>query len=389
MFLKTTDRAWTYGETVAEVQQRVTEEPVVLTPGLDAESVFDVLAGVFGGGARVDSPLATLVDSPEMNGARLVVFTSGTTGVPKGVRLTFENLRAAAGASVEHLDHDEFDTWLLAMPLGHVGGLSILVRSAYAGGAVRLLPEFDPVSFSIALHGDVTMVSVVPTMLHQVLEHDSGPYEGLRAVLVGGGPIPHGLLERGADAGLPVLPTYGMTETFGQMATLKPDSSLEGRAHPLPGIQLRIEPDGRIAVRGPQVSPGYLGEPDRADDWFVTSDLGELDDDGAVKVTGRADDVIVTGGENVDPTRVEIELLALPGVTDVVVVGIPDEEWGEVVAAMYVGSETEIALTAVLGQRLPRHMVPTRWLSVDAMPKTALDKDDRYAVLTLLEAQDW
>jgi O-succinylbenzoic acid--CoA ligase len=174
-----------------------------------------------------------------------------------------------------------------------------------------------------------------------------------------------------------------MTETFGQAATLSPGSALEPHAHPLPGIQLRIEPDGRIAVKSLQVFAGYLGESDREDDWFVTSDLGELDD-GALSVSGRVDAVIVTGGENVDPVRVEIELLAHSGVDDVVVVGIPDEEWGEIVAAVYVGSATTEALAFDLGERLPRHMVPTKWLTVDAIPKTALDKDDRSAARALL-----
>jgi len=179
-----------------------------------------------------------------------------------------------------------------------------------------------------------------------------------------------------------------MTETFGQVATLKPGSPLVRRAHPLPGIQIRIEPDGRIALKGRQVFSGYLNEPDRDDDWFVTSDLGELDADGALKVIGRVDAVIVTGGENVDPARVEVELLAHTGVDDVVVVGVPDEKWGEIVAAVYAGSASKTVLTQNLRARLPGHMVPSRWLSVDAIPKTALDKDDRSAVRALLEEED-
>ncbi len=385
VFLKTPDRVWTYGETVSEVSDRVSDEVVTLYPGLNTDSLFDCLAAIAGGGAVLLSPGVKTSSNLLPTGTTLVVFTSGTGGRPKGVRLTMENLEAASAASVEHLGHGESDTWLLAMPLHHVAGLSILVRSIYAGGAVRLLTKFDPGTFSVAMHGDVTMVSVVPTMLHEILEHNTASYEALRAVLVGGGPIPDGLLERGAEAGLPVLPTYGMTETFGQVATLRPGSPLKRRAHPLPGTKLRIEPDGRIAIKSRQVFPGYLNEADRDDDWFVTSDLGELDDDGALRVIGRDDTVIVTGGENVDPVRVEIELLAHPGVDDVVVLGIPDEKWGEVVAAVYVGSAAQEALTSDLGERLPRHMVPTRWLSVDAIPKTALDKDDRSAVRALLD----
>ena len=384
-FLKTVDRVWTYGETLSEVSQRITDEVTTLDPRLNTDSVFNCLGAIAGGGAvllgpSIEDPRQSLPD-----GTTLVVFTSGTGGRPKGVRLTMENLEAASSASTDHLGHDESDTWLLAMPLQHVAGVSILVRSIYAGGSVRLLSGFDVETFIPAMHGGVTMVSVVPTMLHSILEHDSGPYEGLRAVLVGGGPIAGGLLRKGAEAGLPVLPTYGMTETFGQVATLKPGSPLESRAHPLPGIRLRIEPDGRIAVNGRQLFAGYLGEPNRNDDWFITSDLGEIDDDGALSVSGRVDAVIVTGGENVDPVRVEVELLAHPGVVDVVVVGIPDEKWGEIVVAVYVGSATEDELVSDLGERLPRYMVPSRWVMVEAIPRTALDKPDRSAARTLLE----
>jgi len=384
-FLRTVERVWTYGETYDEVRSRVTSEVLTLRPALDSDSVFDCLAAIAGGGGVLLGP--SIEDAPETlpKGTALVVFTSGTGGRPKGVRLSIENLEAASVASTQHLGHDQTDTWLLAMPLYHVAGVSILIRSIYAGGSVRLLPRFDPEPFSAALHADVTVVSVVPTMLHRLLDHDHGPYEGLRAVLVGGGPIPDGLLQRGAGADLPVLPSYGMTETFGQVATLKPGSPLQSRAHPLPGVQLRIESDGRIAVKARQVFSGYLGEPDREDDWFVTSDLGEIDCDGALKVIGRDDAVIVTGGENVDPTRVELELLAHPGVEDAVVVGIPDEKWGQIVAAAYVGTASEQELDLALRDRLPSFMVPKRWLAVESIPMSSLGKPDQSGARILLQ----
>ena len=278
-----------------------------------------------------------------------------------------------------HLGHGEEDTWLLAMPLAHVGGVSILARSVFAGGAVRLQSGFDVAAFAVALREDVTMVSVVPTMLRLLLDHDSGPYESLRAVLVGGGPIPDGLLEEAASRGLPVLPTYGMTETFGQVATLRPGAALERRAHLLPGVEARIEGDGRIALKGRQISPGYLGEPDRTDPWFVTDDLGELDRDGALRVLGRADTVIITGGENVDPARVESEIEALSGVDEVVVAGVPDDRWGEVLVAVYAGSADSGDLAEAMSAHMPRYMIPTRWLTVPAIPRTPLGKPDRAA----------
>ena len=385
-FLRTVERVWTYGETYDEVRSRVTSQVVILRPVLDADSVFACLAGIGGGGTVLVGPGLDVPAEVDLAGASLVVFTSGATGAPKGVRLTADNLEAASVASIGHLGHDESDTWLLAMPLSHVGGLSILVRSAFAGGSVRLLPGFDPESFAAAMREDVTMVSVVPTMLQRILDSHPGPYQGLRSVLLGGGPIPAGLLERAGRATLPTLPTYGMTETFGQVATLEPGSPPARRAHPLPGIQLRIGSDRLIAVRGRQVSPGYLGEPDRTDPWFVTGDLGELDSDGALRVLGRADTVIVTGGENVDPARVEATLREHTAIDDVLLVGLPDEHWGAVVACLYVGEVSPGEAGLWLGQRLPVFMVPKRWLAVDRIPTTTLGKPDRSAARSLLQS---
>jgi O-succinylbenzoic acid--CoA ligase len=379
------DRVWTYGETLAEVGARLTERSRVITPALSVESVFDVVAGMAGGGATVIGPqLDPTIGTAD---ATLVVFTSGTTGPPRGVRLTEANLRAASAASAAHLGHDTEDNWLLAMPLHHVGGLSIVVRQIFSGGSVTLLPEFDPAAFTRAMRGRVSMVSVVPTMLRRII--GLGPFHDLRAVLVGGGPIPDGLLEEAEATGLPVLPTYGMTETFGQVATLKPGSIVERKSHPLPGIRLRIEPDGRIAIRGEQVSPGYVGQPDRADPWLVTSDLGTLDADGALRVLGRADTVIVTGGENVDPARVEEVIRGHAGVDEVVVVGVPDEEWGEVLVAVYSGGAPVTELRDWVTARLPGFMVPKRWRVADEIPRTAIGKPDRAASLALgLDADD-
>lgn len=385
-FLRTVERVWTYGETYDEVRSRVTSQVVILRPVLDADSVFACLAGIEGGGTVLVGPGLDVPAELDLAGASLVVFTSGATGAPKGVRLTADNLEAASVASIGHLGHDESDTWLLAMPLNHVGGLSILVRSAFAGGSVRLLPGFDPESFAAAMREDVTMVSVVPTMLQRILDGHPGPYQGLRSVLLGGGPIPAGLLERAGRATLPTLPTYGMTETFGQVATLEPGSPPARRAHPLPGIQLRIGSDRLIAVRGRQVSPGYLGESDRTDPWFVTGDLGELDSDGALRVLGRADTVIVTGGENVDPARVEATLREHTAIDDALLVGLPDDHWGSVVACLYVGEVSPGEAGLWLGQRLPVFMVPKRWLPVDRIPTTALGKPDRSAARGLLQS---
>lgn len=377
-FLRAEGRLWTYGEALEEVDARQVDTPRIIQPSLDPGSVFEVMAGIDGGGATIVGPEPETTEPGE---ADLVVFTSGTTGPPKGVRLTMLNLTAAASASSDHLGHGPEDDWLLAMPLHHVGGLSIIVRQGYTGGSITMLPGFEAETFATAMKGPVTMVSVVPTMLARLIDY--GPYDGLRAVLVGGGPIPDGLLERAASAGLPVLPTYGMTETFGQVATLRPGAPLERKAHPLPGIEFRTGPDGRIAVKGRQVSPGYLGAPDRPDPWFVTSDLGEIDDRGALRILGRADNVIVTGGENVSPEQVEAVIRTHPEVREAVVVGLPDPEWGEVVACVFEG--TAVRLPEWAGERLAAHMVPKKWLSVPEIPRTSIGKPDREAVRSLAE----
>lgn len=379
VFLRAGDRSWTYGEALAEVEARLHVAPRLSIVTLSPDSIFDLIAGISSGGITVVGPRPHATRTFD---ADLVVFTSGTTGPPKGVRLTRLNLTAAAAASAEHLDHDAEDDWLLALPMHHVGGISIVVRQAYTGGSITMLDGFEAKAFAEAMKGSVTMVSVVPTMLARLIEH--GPFSGLRAVLVGGGPIPPGLLEAGAEAGLPVLPTYGMTETFGQVATLDPGSPLAYRAHPLPGVEFDIGPKGRIAVKGPQVSPGYAGEPDRPNPWFVTSDRGEIDDEGALRVLGRADTVIITGGENVNPERVEAVLRSHQGVDEAVVVGIFDAEWGEKVVCGYTGTATAAELRSWASERVPEYMVPRRFVALDSIPRTALGKPDRSAIEALL-----
>jgi O-succinylbenzoic acid--CoA ligase len=357
----------------------------LLRPRLDVGSVVDLLAVVSTGCAVVIGPDVEVPRGVDPQGAATVVFTSGTTGAAKGVRLTRANWEAAASASQQHLGNDSNDVWLLAMALHRVGGIAIVLRSAFAGGTVRMLSRFDPAEFVAALRSGVTFASVVPTMLKRILDINPGPYRGVRGVLVGGGPIPAGLLERASDAGLRVLPTYGMTETCGQIATLRPGSPVERKAHPLPGVELRIERDHRIAVRGRMVSSGYLGEPDREPgSWFVTGDLGELDPDGALRVLGRADHLIVSGGENIDPEVIEAYLNQIAGVEAALVVGVASAEWGTEVACVYVGGLEQAVVEARLRERLTGRLIPKRWLRVDTLPMTDLGKPDRDQAIRLL-----
>ncbi|MGA7097199.1 MAG: AMP-binding protein [Acidimicrobiia bacterium] len=368
----------TFGRALGLMGKAKTDPIVDLTPTLDFASIVAILSAMSTGTVFLSGPGQSMPTTADPGSAVTVMLTSGSSGAPKAVRHTTENWLAAAEASQAHLGYDGDDVWLLAMPLYHVGGLSIVVRSAYTGGTVRILPEFQPSTFAAALRGDVTMASVVPTMLSRLLDHDPGPYEGLRAVLVGGGPIPDGLLERASEARIPVLPTYGMTETCGQVATLRPGSVIEAKADPLPGVELRIGPDDRIALRCPMLSPGYLGEPDRErGGWFVTNDLGALDADGALRLRGRADTVIVTGGENVVPEIVEGALMRVDGIEDALVIGVADADWGEQVCCVYVGDVDHGALDSELRKSLPTHMIPKRWVRVDTIPVAGPGKPDR------------
>lgn len=385
-FLTSGESVWTYGDAVLQVESRLAQDWVTIEPSLDSDSVFSILAGLSGPGLTVLPPgRGTGYRVRGTDRDRLIVFTSGSGGEPKGVRLTMANLVAAARASAEHLGHGPDDCWLLCLPLHHVAGLSILVRSAYAGGSVRLMERFEPATAAAEMRGGVTMASMVPTMLVRTLEQDPGPYQGLRAVVLGGGPIPDGLLERARASGIPALPSYGMTETFGQVATLRPGAAPEARAHLLPGIEMRVEPDGRLAVAGDQVSPGYAGEPDRPDRWLVTNDRGQIDAEGAVRILGRADAVIVSGGENIDPQLIEAALAGHGSVGDFVVVGVPDPDWGAMVTCLYTGDASAEDLDGFLRQRVPSHLVPKRWVRVERIPRTALGKPDRGAALRLVE----
>jgi o-succinylbenzoate---CoA ligase len=377
VFIETPDETLTFGAISRAVNEHHVEGTENLQPALDFRSVIDLIA-VMSKGTAVISEKTIDTSSIDPAGAASVVFTSGSSDGRKGVRLTLDNWEAAARASMDHLGHGPDDTWLLALPLHHVAGLSIIVRSIYSGGAVRMLPGFDPVTYAAHLRHGVTVASMVPTMISRLLEADPGPYQGLKAVLLGGGPIPDRLLEQAHASGLPVLPSYGLTETAGQVATLRPGDPLENKAYPLPGVMLRLEPDGRIAVRGPMVSPGYVGEPDRAaEDWLVTGDLGTIDGDGALRVTGRADTIIVSGGENIDPAVVEAAVVLVAGVEEALVAGLANDLWGMETVCLYVGESDPSQVEAELRDILPGFMIPKRWLQVAALPLTPLGKPDR------------
>jgi len=329
-----------------------------------------------------------------------VIYTSGTTGRPKGAVLTHGNFYWSAVASAMNLGVRQDDRWLACMPLFHVGGLSILLRSAIYGTTAVVHERFEEARVNAALREDgITLLSVVATMLTRMLEVDTAPLgDSLRAVLLGGGPAPRPLLEAARDRGVPVLQTYGLTETASQVATLSSEDALRklGSAGlPLSSSTVRVEVDGRtaeageigeICVLGPTVCAGYLHRPDATaeairDGWLHTGDLGYLDDEGYLYVADRRDDLIVSGGENVYPAEVESALLALKGVEECAVVGVPDDRWGHVVVAVIVGNAEPEAIPALLRDDLAGYKVPRRverWS--EPLPRTASGKLQRHLV---------
>ncbi len=316
---------------------------------------------------------------PRPPDAHTLVPTSGTSGAPRVVVLTRANVAAAVAASARRLGTTADDRWLLVLPLHHVGGLSVLWRTMAAGGSIVLHDRFDAARVAAALRGGTaTIASLVPTMLHRVLAADPGPYPPAK-VLLGGAAAPASLVLRGLDAGLAVLPTYGLTEACSQVATVVPgeeQASLGTAGPPLDGLDVTIAAGGHIAVAGPQVSPGYAGEAPHAGP-LVTGDFGRFDAAGRLVVLGRADDVIVTGGEKVWPQHVEDVLRGCPGVEDVAVVGSPDEEWGQQVVAVVVGRAQPPDLESWARERLAPHEVPKAWRRVARLPRNPLGKLDR------------
>lgn len=331
------------------------------------------------------------------------MFTSGTTGEPKGVRVTWRNLTASALASALRLGVTPEDRWLCCLPPYHMGGLAPVVRSVLYGTTLVLQSAFDTAETATALsREDATGISLVPTQLQRLLDDGWTPPASLRTVLLGGAPASESLLERALDAGVPVHPTYGMTETASQVATARPETV---RDHPTTvgqpllwtsvtvvedGIVCEPGETGELVVEGPTVTPGYLDEKRTAESTsefgFHTGDVGYRDEAGRYWVLGRQDEVIITGGELVVPGEVADRLETHPDVVAAAVVGIDDEEWGEKVTALVVSEEDNndgVAVGELLehcGETLASFKHPKEVVVTEEMPRTASGTVDRDAV---------
>ncbi len=328
----------------------------------------------------IDAPLPSLSDlagrpgRPKKGGEHgaeveaAVMHTSGTTAAPKPVVLARGNFLASALGSAVALGLDPDERWLCPMPLTHVGGLSIPLRSAIYATTAVLRGHFDAEAVLNDLMNParrITLVSLVPTMLARLLDGGLERPPTLRWALLGGGPIAPALLERAERAGVPVAPTYGMTEAGSQIATF---------GWPLPGVDLRTAEDGEVLVGGPIVSAGALSN----DGWLHTGDLGRFDDRARLEIIGRKSDTIVSGGENVAPAEVEAVLLEHPAVADAAVHPRPDPEWGEaVVATVVLRDGLEAApdeLRAHCATRLAGFKVPKMIAFAAELPRTQSGK---------------
>jgi O-succinylbenzoic acid--CoA ligase len=302
------------------------------------------------------------------NDVATVMYTSGTTSAPKPVELTHHNWFANACGSALALGLDPAERWLCPMPLAHVGGLSILLRSTIYATTVVLQDRFHvPAVLEELMNPErrITLVSLVPTMLSRLLDAGLEAPPTLRWALLGGAPIAPGLLQRAAEAGVPVAPTYGMTEACSQIATF---------GLPLHGVQLRLAEDGELLVSGTVVAPGALAP----DGWLHSGDLAAFRDDGMLEIVGRKADTIVSGGENVAPAEVEAVLLSHPAVADAGVFARPDPEWGEAVIARVVLRDGESvgpdALRDFVRGRIAMFKVPKEVEFADSLPRTASGK---------------
>ncbi len=348
----------------------------------------------------LDSWGAFLTTEPHDDQIAAILFTSGTSGTPKAAQITYGNLRALADASADRLGVNAVDRWLLPLPLYHVGGLSIVFRSAVQGTKAVLPDDNTTQAIMRALVDErITHVSLVPTQVFRLLEAGFTPPPSLKLILVGGAAASPDLLSAAHARNYPIATTYGLTEATSQVATMLPEdvrAKPGSVGKPLKGMIVRIVDEqgldqppgvyGDIVISGAAVMKGYVSYPETGG-VFNTGDIGYFDADGDLWLVQRRTDLIVSGGENVYPTEVEAVLRLHPSVAEACVVGISDAEWGERVAAAVIlkngtPGHTE-AMIAFCRERLAGYKIPRYIRFVDSLPMTASGKIMRGAVRQL------
>jgi O-succinylbenzoic acid--CoA ligase len=301
-----------------------------------------------------------------LSDTRLIVATSGTTGTPKPIPLTCMQLIISAFGSAIRIGHLASDRWINPLPLNHVGGLSILYRCAWYGTTVDLHTSFRPDRINRSIEEGASLVSVVPVMLDRILaDRLDDPFPPhVRCILVGGARTPPSLIERCRRIKAPVSLTWGMTEAASQIGTRFPGDLDSAGVPPMPFATVRPDGTGRLHVSGPLVQ----GE-------HPTADRGFIADTGEIVIEGRVDNVIISGGENIDPTEIEVVLTEHPAVDAAIVVGVPDETWGQRPIAFLVGRPVETReLRAWCRASLSRFKVPSVFQWVDDFPRNHMGK---------------
>lgn len=306
------------------------------------------------------------------DGDLVVVATSGTTGQPKGVILTDEAIAASARATSTGLGVDPAnDHWLCSLPLNHVGGLSVVLRSLLTETKLTLLDHFDVELFDQALHEGATLTSLVPTTLKRLGDKRSAQF---RKILLGGSAMP-------ADLPDNVVTTYGMTET---------GSGVVYDRTPLGGVEIKITESGEIALRCPMLLRTYRNgiDPKDSDGYFRTGDVGSINEHGELQVLGRKSELIISGGENVWPVAIEQLLTGLPGIDEIAVAGVDDAEWGQRVVAIVVTNDKTTIDLAVLNDRCRNEIGPWAMMSelfyVNELPRTTIGKLDRVGIAKII-----
>lgn len=368
------------------------EGPVV-APYATEEPPSNLTAPLASTSSNGSSPHAGQAPEGMAPDTAVVVSTSGSTGQPKQTMLTIDSLAASSMATAMKLRGE--GQWLCTLPVHHIAGLQVLVRSLYAGTKPMVMDSadgFNPDAFTSAAQ-EMTdphrYVSLVPTQLHRLLNSpDPNTLSVLRrfnAILLGGGPSNPELLGTAASEGLKVFTTYGMSETCGGCVY---------NGKPLPGVQIELD-DGRIRLGGDVVAGGYLNRPELTrrhfvDDggtrWYVTDDLGEIDDNGTLRVIGRIDDVVISGGLKISAASVRTAIESVDGVRYAFVTGIESAEWGHVVAAAIVGApDTRQSMVDAVRRDVAAEAVPKVVRFVPELPMLPTGKPDRQQLIGLLE----
>jgi O-succinylbenzoic acid--CoA ligase len=424
-FLITHERTFTYAEMASCVEERITRLPpsklVALIGHTSAETIIALLALLETATPFVaihprwtelertrvleESRPSHLLDGDAIHSLSLgeiealptsllaVLYTSGTSGRSKGAMLSRDAFAHAAHASEARLGWQDEDRWLLAMPLAHVGGLSIVLRCLRARKTVVLAPSgpFDAHAFIHTVNTQqVSIASLVPTQLAHLVSASLAAPSHLRCVLLGGAACPDVVLRRAHALGWKLFTTYGLTEACSQVTTsISPVlNSYDGSGTPLEGVRVEIR-EGRVWVNSPSLMLGWLAKdlPNPFDEkgFYDTGDLGELDAEGRLHLHARRTDLIVTGGENVYPREVEEAVLAMEGMREACVIGVEDEVWGQRVALLYVGDEQTLeALQQALRLRLAAFKIPRIAKRIEALPLNSVGKIDRNKARSLL-----